>query len=320
MCRRPPSSTRPDPSFPSTTLFRSPCPVKLHTRAVPAGTVYRERPASSFDRIPLLPCPGLARWRAFPLPETPETSMTSADTTPEPGPKFTDLGLPDSLLQALAAVGYESPSPIQAATIPPLLAGRDVLGQAQTGTGKTAAFALPILARVDPQPGKPQALVLAPTRELAIQVAEAFQKYAVQMPGFSVLPIYGGQGYGPQLHALRRGVHVVVGTPGRVIDHLTRGSLDLSELRCLVLDEADEMLRMGFIDDVETVLKKTPETRQVALFSATMPAQIKRIAQTYLKDPVEIAIRSEEHTSELQSLMRNSYAVFCLKKKKIRTT
>ncbi|GAA3930952.1 DEAD/DEAH box helicase [Luteimonas lutimaris] len=223
--------------------------------------------------------------------------MTSADATPAPGPKFTDLGLPDTLLQALAAVGYESPSPIQAATIPPLLAGRDVLGQAQTGTGKTAAFALPILAQAKPQPGKPQALVLAPTRELAIQVAEAFQKYAAHIPGFAVLPIYGGQGYGPQLHALRRGVHVVVGTPGRVIDHLTRGSLDLSELRCLVLDEADEMLRMGFIDDVETVLKKTPDTRQVALFSATMPVQIRRIAQTYLKDPVEIAIKSATSTA-----------------------
>jgi len=223
--------------------------------------------------------------------------MTSADASPAPGPRFTDLGLPEPLLKALAAVGYESPSPIQAATIPPLLAGRDVLGQAQTGTGKTAAFALPILAQVDPQPGKPQALVLAPTRELAIQVAEAFQKYAVQMPGFSVLPIYGGQGYGPQLHSLRRGVHVVVGTPGRVIDHLARGSLDLSQLRCLVLDEADEMLRMGFIDDVETVLKKTPESRQVALFSATMPVQIRRIAQTYLKDPVEIAIKSATSTA-----------------------
>jgi ATP-dependent RNA helicase DeaD len=223
--------------------------------------------------------------------------MTSADATPAPGPKFTDLGLPDTLLQALSAVGYESPSPIQAATIPPLLAGRDVLGQAQTGTGKTAAFALPILAQAVAQAGKPQALVLAPTRELAIQVAEAFQKYAAHIPGFSVLPIYGGQGYGPQLSALRRGVHVVVGTPGRVIDHLSRGSLDLSELRCLVLDEADEMLRMGFIDDVETVLKKTPETRQVALFSATMPVQIKRIAQTYLKDPVEIAIKSATSTA-----------------------
>ena len=223
--------------------------------------------------------------------------MTSADASPAPGPKFTDLALPEPLLQALAAVGYESPSPIQAATIPPLLAGRDVLGQAQTGTGKTAAFALPILARVDPQPGKPRALVLAPTRELAIQVAEAFQKYAAHMPGFQVLPVYGGQGYGPQLHALRRGVHVVVGTPGRVIDHLERGSLDLSELRCLVLDEADEMLRMGFIDDVEAVLKKTPETRQVALFSATMPPQIRRIAQTYLRDPVEIAIKSATSTA-----------------------
>ncbi|WP_242107933.1 DEAD/DEAH box helicase [Luteimonas aquatica] len=210
---------------------------------------------------------------------------------------FAGLGLPEGLLRALAAVGYESPSPIQAATIPPLLAGRDVLGQAQTGTGKTAAFALPILAGIDPDQGKPQALVLAPTRELAIQVAEAFQKYAAHLPGFHVLPIYGGQGYGPQLGALKRGVQVVVGTPGRVIDHLERGSLDLSQLRTLVLDEADEMLRMGFIDDVEAVLKKTPDTRQVALFSATMPAPIRRIAQTYLRDPVEIAIKSTTTTA-----------------------
>jgi ATP-dependent RNA helicase DeaD len=214
-----------------------------------------------------------------------------------PSPRFTDLGLPEPLLRALADVGYESPSPIQAATIPPLLAGRDVLGQAQTGTGKTAAFALPVLARIDAAQQKPQALVLAPTRELAIQVAEAFQKYAHHLPGFHVLPIYGGQSYYPQLQALKRGVQVVVGTPGRVIDHLDRGSLDLSELRCLVLDEADEMLRMGFIDDVEAVLKKTPESRQVALFSATMPAQIKRIAQTYLKDPVEVAIKSATSTT-----------------------
>jgi ATP-dependent RNA helicase DeaD len=210
---------------------------------------------------------------------------------------FSDLGLPDALLRALSDVGYETPSPIQAATIPPLLAGRDVLGQAQTGTGKTAAFALPILARIDPAQAKPQALVLAPTRELAIQVAEAFQKYAHHLPGFHVLPVYGGQSYGPQLAALRRGVHVVVGTPGRVIDHLERGSLDLSQLRCLVLDEADEMLRMGFIDDVEAVLKRAPETRQVALFSATMPAQIKRIAQTYLRDPVEVAIKATTTTA-----------------------
>ena len=219
----------------------------------------------------------------------------SAETPPT---KFTDLGLPETLIKALADVGYESPSPIQAATIPPLLAGRDVLGQAQTGTGKTAAFALPALARLDKASTKPQVLVLAPTRELAIQVAEAFQKYATHIPGFHVLPIYGGQSYQPQLSALKRGVHVIVGTPGRVIDHLDRGSLDLSDLRCLVLDEADEMLRMGFIDDVEAVLKKTPETRQVALFSATMPSQIKRIAQTYLKNPVEIAIKSQTSTAE----------------------
>ena len=218
-------------------------------------------------------------------------------STPSMSPGFADFGLPAPLQRALADVGYESPSPIQAATIPPLLAGRDVLGQAQTGTGKTAAFALPALARLDGAAKKPQALVLAPTRELAIQVAEAFQKYATHLPGFHVLPIYGGQAYGVQLSALKRGVHVVVGTPGRVIDHLERGSLDLSELRTLVLDEADEMLRMGFIDDVEAVLKKTPETRQVALFSATMPTQIKRIAQTYLKDPVEIAIKAQTTTA-----------------------
>ena len=211
--------------------------------------------------------------------------------------RFADLGLPEPLLRAVTDLGYESPSPIQAATIPPLLAGRDVLGQAQTGTGKTAAFALPILARIDPAQFKPQALVLAPTRELAIQVAEAFQTYASHLPRFHVLPVYGGQGYAPQLQALRRGVQVVVGTPGRIIDHLERGSLDLSELRCLVLDEADEMLRMGFIDDVEAVLKRTPESRQVALFSATMPVQIRRIAQTYLKDPVEVAIKSATSTA-----------------------
>ena len=212
-------------------------------------------------------------------------------------PTFVDLDLRAELVKVLAEVGYESPSPIQAATIPHLLAKRDVLGQAQTGTGKTAAFALPILQHIDTTKIKPQALVLAPTRELAIQVAEAFQRYAQHLPGFHVLPIYGGQSYGPQLSGLRRGVHVVVGTPGRVIDHLERGSLDLSQLTTLVLDEADEMLRMGFIDDVETVLKKTPKTRQIALFSATMPAQIKRIAQTYLRDPVEVTIKSKTTTA-----------------------
>ncbi len=210
---------------------------------------------------------------------------------------FADLGLSEPVMKAVAAVGYESPSPIQAATIPAMLQGRDVLGQAQTGTGKTGAFALPVLSNIDLNASKPQVLVLAPTRELAIQVAEAFQSYSVAMPGFRVLPVYGGQPYGQQLSALRRGVHVVVGTPGRVIDHLDRGTLDLSELKTLVLDEADEMLRMGFIDDVEAVLKKLPESRQVALFSATMPPQIRRIAQTYLRDPVEVTIASKTTTS-----------------------
>ena len=212
-------------------------------------------------------------------------------------PTFADLGLPDAVMTAVREVGYETPSPIQAATIPALLDGRDVLGQAQTGTGKTAAFALPLLARLTPGARKPQALVLAPTRELAIQVAEAFQRYAHHLPGFHVVPIYGGQSYGPQLQALRRGADVVVGTPGRVIDHLDRGTLDLSELRALVLDEADEMLRMGFIDDVETVLKKTPAERQVALFSATMPPPIRRIAQTYLREPVEVTIAAKTTTA-----------------------
>jgi len=216
-----------------------------------------------------------------------------ADTPPA---TFTDLALPDPLLKALADVGYESPSPIQAATIPPLLAGRDLVGQAQTGTGKTAAFALPILARLDLTKFGPQALILAPTRELAIQVAEAFHKYAKHLPGFHVLPIYGGQAYGPQLGGLRRGAHVVVGTPGRVIDHLNRGSLDLKGLTTLVLDEGDEMLRMGFIDDVELVLEKSPAGRQVVLFSATMPAEIRRIAKKHLTEPAEITIRNTTST------------------------
>ena len=210
---------------------------------------------------------------------------------------FADLGLSAPVMASVTEIGYETPSPIQAETIPTLLAGKDLLGQAQTGTGKTAAFALPILSRLRLDQKKPQALVLAPTRELAIQVAEAFQRYANKIPGFNVLPIYGGQGYAPQLSALKRGVHVVVGTPGRVIDHLERGTLDLSELTTLVLDEADEMLRMGFIDDVETVLKKTPESRQVALFSATMPPAIRRIAQTYLKEPKEVTITAKTTTA-----------------------
>jgi ATP-dependent RNA helicase DeaD len=223
-------------------------------------------------------------------------SSPISDNAPAPS-GFGALDLHPDVLRVLSDVGYESPSPIQAATIPPLLQGRDVLGQAQTGTGKTAAFALPILSRLSSRAGKPQALVLAPTRELAIQVAEAFQRYATHIPGFQVLPIYGGQSYGPQLHALKRGVHVVVGTPGRVIDHLDKGTLDLSELKYLVLDEADEMLRMGFIDDVEKVLQATPPERQVALFSATMPGVIRKIAQRHLKDPVEVTIKSSTSTA-----------------------
>jgi ATP-dependent RNA helicase DeaD len=215
-----------------------------------------------------------------------------------PFPLFADLNLSEPLLRVLKELGYESPSPIQAATIPLLLNNRDVLGQAQTGTGKTAAFALPILSRIDIRQTTPQALVLAPTRELAIQVAEAFQRYASHIPGFHVLPIYGGQSYGAQLSALRRGVHVVVGTPGRVIDHLEKGSLDLSKIKTMVLDEADEMLRMGFIDDVEMILQKTPETRQTALFSATMPSAIKRIATTYLRDPDLITVAAKTGTAD----------------------
>jgi ATP-dependent RNA helicase DeaD len=210
---------------------------------------------------------------------------------------FESLGLPEVLTANLKDLGYEAPSPIQAETIPALLAGQDLVGQAQTGTGKTAAFALPILARLQAQSAKPSALVLAPTRELAIQVAEAFHRYANGLRGFHVLPIYGGQAFGPQLAGLRRGADVVVGTPGRVIDHLEKGTLDLSALSTLVLDEADEMLRMGFIDDVETVLARLPEQAQIVLFSATMPSQIRAIAQRYLKSPAQVTIRSSTTTA-----------------------
>jgi ATP-dependent RNA helicase DeaD len=212
-------------------------------------------------------------------------------------PSFRDLALSDPVLRALTDVGYEAPSPIQAATIPVLLSGADMLGQAQTGTGKTAAFALPALTRIDLSKHEPQVLVLVPTRELALQVAEAFLKYAAHLKGFHVLPIYGGQSYQPQLNALRRGVHVVVGTPGRVIDHMNRGTLKLTGLTLLVLDEADEMLRMGFIDAVESILEQTPPQRQVALFSATIPAPIRRIASKHLRSPVEITIKSKTSTA-----------------------
>ena len=211
---------------------------------------------------------------------------------------FNELALKKQLLKALDEVGYETPSPIQAQTIPLLLEGRDIIGQAQTGTGKTAAFALPILSNLDLKQKEPQVLVLAPTRELAIQVAEAFQKYARHLKGFHVLPVYGGQDYRGQIHALKRGVHVIVGTPGRVMDHMRRGTLKLNKLRALVLDEADEMLRMGFIDDVEWVLEQTPDDRQIALFSATMPQQVRRIASKHLNNPAQVTIKLKTTTAE----------------------
>ena len=217
---------------------------------------------------------------------------------------FKDLNLPEPILQALEKVGYEKPSPIQAESIPLLLEGHDLLGQAQTGTGKTAAFALPMLANIDPEQRKPQLLVLAPTRELAIQVAEAFQVYASFSQKIKVLPVYGGQSYDNQIRQLKRGVQVVVGTPGRIIDHIKRKTLDLSELKFLVLDEADEMLRMGFIDDVELILSHAPEERQTALFSATMPGPIKKITQRYLKDPKHVKIASKVSTA---STIRQRY-------------
>ncbi|MCK9532333.1 MAG: DEAD/DEAH box helicase [Gammaproteobacteria bacterium] len=216
----------------------------------------------------------------------------------EPVNTFSQFGLAAPILQAIGDIGYEAPSPIQAASIPPLLEGRDLLGQAQTGTGKTAAFALPLLHRIDLSQLKVQALVLTPTRELAIQVAEAMQTYARHLPGFHILPVYGGQGMGAQLRQLHRGVHVVVGTPGRVMDHLRRETLVLDQLQVLVLDEADEMLNMGFLEDVEWILGHTPPQRQIALFSATMPRAIQQVARRHLREPVEIKIAAKTATVE----------------------
>jgi ATP-dependent RNA helicase DeaD len=213
-----------------------------------------------------------------------------------PPVSFDELGLSAPILSAIRQAGYETPSPIQAQSIPPLLAGRDILGQAQTGTGKTAAFSLPLLSKLDSRQKTPQILVLTPTRELAIQVAEAMQTYGREIKNFHVLPIYGGQSMGVQLRQLQRHPQVIVGTPGRILDHIRRGKLILEDLQALVLDEADEMLRMGFIDDVETILQETPEQRQVALFSATMPKPIHRVAQRYLKDPVEVHIKAKTST------------------------
>ena len=211
---------------------------------------------------------------------------------------FAQLSLAPAILKVIDEVGYETPSPIQAQSIPPLLEGRDLLGQAQTGTGKTAAFSLPLLSRLDPKLKAPQILVLTPTRELALQVAEAMQTYARHLKDFHVLPVYGGQNMVQQLRQLQRGVQVVVGTPGRIQDHLRRGTLKLDRLSCVVIDEADEMLKMGFIDDVEQILEHTPEQKQTALFSATMPNEVLKVARRHMKDPVEIRIKSKTSTVE----------------------
>ncbi len=212
--------------------------------------------------------------------------------------QFSDLSLSKNVLESLQVIGYETPSPIQATIIPHVLNNRDVIGQAQTGTGKTAAFALPLLSQINIRRNETQVLVLVPTRELAIQVAEAFQRYASHIKGFHVAPIYGGQDYGVQIRALKRGLHVVVGTPGRVTDHMRRGTLKLGGLKALVLDEADEMLRMGFVEEVEWVLEQTPDDRQICLFSATMPKVIRQIAQKYLNNPEEITIKVKTTTAE----------------------
>ena len=224
-------------------------------------------------------------------------SIPSGVTSPEAAVGFDELGLDPRVLRAVRHLGYELASPIQARAIPVLLQGRDLVGLAQTGTGKTAAFALPIVSQIDVSISATQALVLAPTRELVLQVAEAFGRYAHFVRNLHVLPVYGGQAYGPQLAGMRRGAHVVVGTPGRILDHLGKKTLDLGALRHLVLDEADEMLRMGFQEDVERILAESPSEKQVALFSATMPAPIKKISQRYLHDPVEITVKAKTVTA-----------------------
>ncbi len=283
-----PDDARTTPADPETQSAETP--------AQPEQTQQAETPAPAAEAVPA---------------ETKTTATAPAETTQaeepaaeEPaGPRFVELGLDGRVLAALEEIGYETPSPIQAETIPLLLEGRDVVGLAQTGTGKTAAFALPALSHLaelsdlEGPSNAVQVLVLAPTRELALQVGEAFSSYAKHLEAFTVLPVYGGSPYGPQLAGLRRGAQVVVGTPGRVIDHLKRGSLDLSQLRHLVLDEADEMLRMGFAEDVEEILSQTPAEKQVALFSATMPKSIRRIAEDYLRDPVEVRVKAKTTTA-----------------------
>tara|TARA_Y100001968_G_scaffold127138_1_gene116021 strand:- start:974 stop:2809 length:1836 start_codon:yes stop_codon:yes gene_type:complete len=231
---------------------------------------------------------------------------------------FGGFGFSDELLKTLANKGYQDPTPIQKAAFPELMLGRDLVGQAQTGTGKTAAFALPIIEKLNTPQGPPQVLVLTPTRELAIQVADSFRLYAIDKPELKILSVYGGSDFRSQINALRRGVSIVVGTPGRVMDHLRQGTINKSQLNCLVLDEADEMLRMGFIDDVEWILEQLPEERQMILFSATMPPEIRRISKQYLNDPAEITIKATKQKTSLirqrHIIVQNAYKINALKR------
>ncbi len=251
-----------------------------------------------------------------PLENSSENILDETEQQPTNG--FSDFDLSKELIQTLEKKGYSSPTPIQKAAIPELLLGRDLVGQAQTGTGKTAAFALPLLERLQENVAHPQVLVLAPTRELAMQVAEAFRSYAAGHPHLKVLAIYGGSDFRNQINTLRRGVNVVVGTPGRVMDHMRQGTLNTSKLGCLVLDEADEMLRMGFIDDVEWILEKLPDERQLVLFSATMPSEIRRLSKKYLNSPAEITIKATEVKERLirqrYITVQNSYKVDALQR------
>ena len=281
----------------------SPAPTEITTGVQPEGVV-----PSSVDLSPTAlnaaaePAPGAEPRAAVALEDMPAAAAlpevvaaleAAVVAAPADASGFIGFGLSPELLSGLAAIGFQDPSPIQRAAIPELMLGRDLVGQAQTGTGKTAAFALPLLERLDSQQRTPQVLVLTPTRELAMQVAEAFNSYAAKLSQVRVLAVYGGADFRDQIQQLRRGVQIVVGTPGRVMDHIRQGTLDVSGLRALVLDEADEMLRMGFIDDVEWVLEQLPSPRQVVLFSATMPSEIRRLSQKYLDNPAEVTIRTK---------------------------
>ncbi len=273
----------------------APKPAAPNTHAAPHRDVATANPDAKTKAIPVAKEP-VAK---VPAPKEPRAKADRpVDPVAKTGPTFADLPLKQEVHEAIEASGYDTPTEIQSEIIPHMLDGRDVLAQSQTGTGKTAAFALPILSRIKIKKRSPQVLVLAPTRELAIQVAKSFKTYASGLSKFSVLPIYGGQDYEPQLRALRRGVHVVVGTPGRVIDHIKRGTLDLTGITTLVLDEADEMLNMGFLEDVEFVLEKAPDQRQIALFSATLPAPIRKISERYLTDPITITIKTRTMTAD----------------------